>query len=320
MGRVEEALRRAAEQGQSVGQSQAPVPDPLDADDVERLSQEPYPIEMPERNWSRGRGTGSRSSADGAPHGRPQENSFHVAESVLKDRIDKRLSEKVVIDGDILPASREQYRRLAAVLHDAQLATGLRVLMIGSAVAGEGKTLTAANLALTLSESYLKRVLLIDADLRKPSLHTVFRVDASTGLTDGLTAPEAGKFTVRRISEHLSLLPAGRPLSDPMAGLTSQRMRRLVDEAKETFDWVIIDTPPLVLLPDANLLGSLVEGTVLVIRAESTPHHLIKRAVDAIGRERIFGAVLNSASTSPLGHYSYYSYDYGTPSSATQPT
>ena len=80
-----------------------------------------------------------------------------------------------------------------------------------------------------------------------------------------------------------------------MAALTSERMRQLLDEAKETFDWVIIDTPPLMLLPDAHLLSSLVDGAVLVVRANSTPHELVKRTADIIGRNRIVGVVLNQA-------------------------
>ena len=86
-----------------------------------------------------------------------------------------------------------------------------------------------------------------------------------------------------------------------MAGLTSERMRRLIDEAREAFDWVIIDTPPVGLLTDANLLASMVDGAVLVVKAGSTPYDLVKRAVDAIGRERLLGVVLNRADEQPHG-------------------
>ncbi len=207
--------------------------------------------------------------------------------------MDARLAEKVVVDVNISPVSREQYRRLAAVLHDAQGNNGTRVVMVASAVSGEGKTLTATNMALTLSDSYRRRVLLIDADLRKPALHEVFRLNTTTGLIDGLESPNDVKLVLRQVSSHLSVLPAGRPTPDPMAGLTSERMRRLIDEAKEAFDWVIIDTPPLMLLPDAHLLSSLVDGAVLVVKANSTPHEMVKRTAELIGRERVIGVVLN---------------------------
>ena len=206
-------------------------------------------------------------------------------------------------------ASREQYRRLAAVLHDAQGTTGLQVVMVASAVAGEGKTLTASNLALTFSESYQKRVLLIDGDLRRPTLHSVFRLDTTSGLADGLMSPADTKMVVRQVSPRLAVLPAGRPSSDPMAGLTSERMKRLLDEARQSFDWVILDTPPVMLLPDAHLMTSMVDGAVLVVRAGSTPYELVRRAADALGRSRILGVVLNRAETTgQQDHYQYYGY------------
>jgi Mrp family chromosome partitioning ATPase len=96
-----------------------------------------------------------------------------------------------------------------------------------------------------------------------------------------------------------------------MAALTSDRMRRLLDEAKASFDWVIVDTPPLMLLPDAHLLASMVDGAVLVIRAGSTPHDLARRTVEAIGRTRIVGVILNQAEPSKAAGYNgYYYYDY----------
>ncbi len=176
--------------------------------------------------------------------------------------------------------------------------------MIASAVASEGKTLTAANLALTLSESYRRNVLLIDADLRRPSLHTIFKVRGAPGLNEGLTAADEPKLPLHDVSPRLTILPAGMPNSDPMAGLTSRRMQSLIDEAREAFDWVIIDTPPVGLLTDANLLASMVDGAVLVIKAGSTPYDLVKRAVDTIGPSKLLGVVLNQAHGA-LGRYWY---------------
>jgi Mrp family chromosome partitioning ATPase len=139
-------------------------------------------------------------------------------------------------------------------------------------------------------------------------IHSVFRLHPASGLSEGLRSADS-KLVVRQVSPCLSVLPGGKPDSDPMAGLTSTRMRRLITEAKEAFDWVIIDTPPLVLLPDAHLLASMVDGVVLVIRANSTPHALVKRAVDSLGRDRIVGVVLNATSAVPAGADDYY-YKY----------
>ena len=176
---------------------------------------------------------------------------------------------------------------------------------------GEGKTLTATNLALTLSESYQDQVLLIDADLRKPTLHQVFGLQAAVGLNEGLQPDAHAKLVLRQVSPRLSVLPAGRPTADPMAALTSERMRQLVDEAKEAFDWVILDTPPLMLLPDAHLLSSVVDAAVLVVRANSTPHELVKRSAEIIGRDRIVGVLLNQATgNTQAGYGQYHSYGY----------
>jgi Mrp family chromosome partitioning ATPase len=87
-------------------------------------------------------------------------------------------------------------------------------------------------------------------------------------------------------------------------------MRQLVDEAKDSFDWVILDTPPLTLLPDAHLLSPLVDGAVLVVRANSTPHALVKRASEIIGAQRIVGVVLNRAEAEQQPNYGYYAHGY----------
>ena len=112
----------------------------------------------------------------------------------LLQRLGADLNRKVVIDQDMVPASREQYRRLAATLHQAQSMNGMKVVLIASAVAGEGKTLTVSNLALTFSESYKRSVLVIDGDLRRPSLHTVFGIAGSPGLTEGLSSMRSRRF------------------------------------------------------------------------------------------------------------------------------
>jgi len=308
MSRVEEAMRRAAEEAR--GTTSAAIADtaPGEEQDTEALGREPFPIEMPDRRPQAG--DSRRLLPRAVPAARaPEEQKDAPTEDGSTYRFDRSVGEKLVVDERMPAGSREQYRRLAAVLHDAQAVSGVKVVMIASAVAGEGKSLTASNLALTLSGSYRKRVLLIDADLRRPSVHKVFRVDSSFGLGDGLEPTGEAKLVVRQVSPTLAVLPAGRPMSDPMAALISDRMRRLIAEARDTFEWVIIDTPPLVLLPDANLLASMVDGAVLVIKAASTPHQLVRRAVEAVGRSRILGVVLNRAEKTPGGYYhGYYGY------------
>lgn len=205
------------------------------------------------------------------------------------------------------PALVEQYRHLAAVLHHAQSASGYRSVMVTSALPSEGKTLTATNLALTLSESYQRRVLLIDADLRRPRIKDLFGLDGGPGLTDSLNEPGGGQLPVHQITPTLWVLTAGRATADPMSTLVSGAMKQLLAEAREAFDWVVVDTPPIAILPDANLLASMIDTALLVVSAQSTPYPMVQRAAQAIGPSRILGVVLNRAEPSgmPAG-YGYY--------------
>jgi capsular exopolysaccharide synthesis family protein len=301
MGRIDDALRRAVE-GQL---ATAPAPP-----DAQALAGEAFPVEVPapvDPPAASRPGAVDVVIERPAPDARPA----RPATSLNLKRFDTALASKVVVDANTLPVSREQYRKLAATLHQAQAVQGLKVVMIASAVAGEGKTLTASNLALTLSESYQLRVLLVDGDLRRPSLHTVFSIDGAPGLSEGLMASEERQFTLHAVSDRLTILPAGRPTSDPMAGLTSARMRRLIDEARDAFDWVIIDTPPVGLLPDGRVLASMVEGVVLVVKAGETPFPVVQRALEALGRDRVIGVVLNQASELSTHAYYAYRYEYG---------
>jgi capsular exopolysaccharide synthesis family protein len=253
-------------------------------------------------------------------------NTVPFGKNVLPDPRDKEMAvfhgfdlsveERTVVSKEAPAISVEQYRRLAATLHHAQGDRGIQIVMITSAVAGEGKSLTATNLALTLSQSYRRRVLLVDADLRRPSMHKIFQIRSTSGLTDGLRAEGDRALSVLEVSEHLSILPAGAPDPDPMSSLTSARMRQILQEAASKFDWVIIDTPPVALLPDANLLAAMTDVTILVVRANETPFELVQRAIDSVGKDRIMGVVLNRAEDSrlPVGHdYEAYYEAYSRP-------
>ena len=202
----------------------------------------------------------------------------------------------------------EQYRKLAATLHHAQASRGLKCILVTSALPGEGKSLTASNLALTLSASYQRRVLLIDGDLRRPSLHEVFGVPNTAGLSDGLALDSLKGIPVFEVSARLSIITSGQPIGDPTGPLTSDRMRHLLDEARAGYDWVIIDTPPVGLLSDARLLAEMVDGVLLVVEAIKTPYPDLLRAIDTIGRERLLGTVLNRLQYVPGSAKYYQSY------------
>jgi capsular exopolysaccharide synthesis family protein len=304
MSRIDEALRRVAradaspdvhdEGTQPVMQTAA-----LDVSVLDRyVPEEPANVAAPQRPQVPA--TPARDAAPLAPIDIPA-----------------KVADKLVIGPGVSPMIVEQYRRLAAALHDLQAQHGLRSLMVTSATPQEGKTLTISNLALTLSESYHQRVLLIDMDLRRPSVHEVFGIRNGTGLCDVVTAGGAVPFV--RISESLSVLTAGRRLHQPLAMLTSDRLRAVITDAGAQFDWVLLDTPPIGLLPDAQLVARLSEAALFVIAAGVTPYALVQKAIAELGPERLVGTVLNRVELRMLkAQHSYGGY-YGTYSDEAGP-
>jgi capsular exopolysaccharide synthesis family protein len=214
---------------------------------------------------------------------------------------------KLVVNGSATPLVREQYRRLAASLHSLQVERGLKTLVITSALPHDGKSLTLANLALTLSESYARRVLLIDADLRQSSLHRLFGVANGAGLSEAIQFPSRTPATLE-ISANLTLLPGGQAIANPLAALSSERMRSLLEELAAKFDWVLLDAPPVGLLPDGLILTRMTGACVLVIRAGATPFAAVERAISELGRECIIGTVLNGVDDGSFPSSQYGEY------------
>jgi capsular exopolysaccharide synthesis family protein len=222
------------------------------------------------------------------------------------DVADKRL----VVHPEADPVFVEQYRRLGTALHHAQVQLGVRSVMVASAVAAEGKTLSATNLALMLSRSFNKRVLLVDGDLRKPSVHHLLQLENDNGLSDMLKRP-SGRFTAQTLSPTLSVITGGQPDLDPVSLLVSDAAGQFLAETRDQFDCVVVDTPPVVLFPDAELFASRLDTCVMVVNATTTASPMAARAVAAIGASRILGVVLNRAEPTEIaGGYGYGEYGY----------
>ena len=299
MTRLSDALKRAGAEAENS------LPPPNDAMppaawqfapvETMHVPDEPAPLSthpvQPPRNAAAGGETAAGSSA--------------VVASAPPIRVGDADRTKLVIGEGVEAAVVEQYRHLAAVLHHAQKASGTRSVMVTSAVASEGKTLTATNLALTLSQSYRRRVLLIDADLRRPRMREMFALTPTEGLTDSLTTQRGGRLPVEQVTPTLWVLTAGRTVPDPMSLLVSPAMKEILDDARNAFDWVVVDTPPIAILPDANLLSAMIDTTLLVVAAQSTPYPLVQRAAQAIGPGRILGVVLNRAEHAAVPVYQY---------------
>ena len=145
----------------------------------------------------------------------------------------------------------------------------------------------------------------------------MFALPQAEGLTDSLATRREGKLPVQQVTPTLWVLTAGAVLPDPMSLLVSPAMKQLLEDAKDAFDWVVVDTPPIAILPDANLLASMIDTTLLVVSAQSTPYPMVQRAAQAVGANRILGVVLNRAEKAGLpANYGYYGashYQQGPP-------
>lgn len=217
------------------------------------------------------------------------------------------IARDTVLDPKIDPIVVDEVRKLASAVQQARLAQDLKVFTIASSAPEEGKSMMALNLALTLASSYSLQVLLIDADLRAPSVADILDIPASPGLTDLLSAPSGAPWSLYQAAPSLAVLTAGQQTRDPISRISSVRMKEILTKARERFEVIIIDTPPIGPFPDAALLAAMSDATLLVIGAGTTPSKAARRAVEVIGEERILGVVLNRVDWAALSeNYGYY--------------
>jgi capsular exopolysaccharide synthesis family protein len=222
---------------------------------------------------------------------------------------------ELVMVNDVRSPSAESYRKLMTNLMYSASRPGLRVVVVTSASAGEGKTTTSANLAVAFAQQG-RRVALVDADLRRARIHDVFGLGLEPGLTDLLVGNATLEQGIRPSGiAGLSIIPAGTLPPNPLEFLGGERMRDLLGTLRERFDVVLIDTPPVLVTADAALMGVQADGVVLVVRAGKSERAAARHAVQQIVHlgGRMLGAVLNDpdARTPRYGRYGDYSSGYG---------
>ncbi len=236
----------------------------------------------------------------GDPH-LPQPNLRHLQKN------------RVVTVTDPGAIASEQYSILAMKLRWHLGEAPSRVLTVTSASGGEGKTLTAVNLSFALAESGLGKVLLLDADLRKPRTHEYLGIEPRPALSNLLQDPERDIYREAVRLKDLFVIPGGSDFENPVGVLGSERMRRLVERLRLEFRFIVLDAPPILPIADPQVLAGYADGVLLVVRARRTRRELFKHAIESFRATNVLGVVLNGADYAGSRYaraYEYYRRTY----------
>lgn len=208
------------------------------------------------------------------------------------------------------PLAKRQYRLLATRLDAISRKSRLRTVMVTSSVPQEGKTITSINLAFSLTQDGTSKVLLMDSDLRQPALHTYFGHRSIAGVSEILQ----GQLSLERGLHSLDIpnfyaMFAGKTPKDPISLLDSPQMTRLLEELGNRFDFVILDSPPIIPIADSCSLAEFVDGVIVVVRANHTAREMVMQALDDLNHSNILGLVFNNQRSKFMK--SGYQYNYG---------
>ena len=202
-------------------------------------------------------------------------------------------------------APGEEFRSLRTRLNHLQSLQPIHTLVVTSSSPAEGKSFTAANLALAQSHLEGNMTLLADFDFRRPVVHNLFQVPRSPGITDYLRGKATLEESIKRIEgTNLCILPAGEAVLNPLELLNLPDVKSLLERLPSIFNWVVLDTPPLLFAADANLLSTLCHGLLLVVRIGVTTIDTVTRAIGSLCQNNMLGVVVNGAHRGEL--YSKY--------------
>ena len=195
--------------------------------------------------------------------------------------------------------SAEAYRSLRTSIKFSSLDKPIKTIVVTSSLIGEGKSTVVGNLAYSLNQDG-SRVLVIDCDLRKPSIHENFLLSNEKGLTDILVGKSDLKSVTKKIEESLFLITAGTIPPNPAEILGSKEMEDLIKELSINFDYIILDTPPILPVSDTLLLASKADATLIVVKARKTKEKIVKESYSKLveARANVIGTILNESDKS----------------------
>jgi len=214
---------------------------------------------------------------------------------------------KIVTVSEPTSLASRQFHLLAEKLREIRLGKCLQTISVTSFSASEGKTLTAVNLAVTLAREIHQKILLVDASLKNPGLNSLFGLASSKGLVEVLAGDVShGEVTVKTGISNLYVLPSGEIKADfnstclpwACASLNSEALKDFLAHVKEQFDWVILDSPSVIPLEDADLLTASVDGILVVVRASHPPTQLILNHIQPLKNRNVLGLVMNGVRVS----------------------
>jgi protein-tyrosine kinase len=210
-------------------------------------------------------------------------------------------------DDDERRPGSEEFRTLRSRLYQIREKMPLKRLLVTSALPKEGKSFVAANLGQVLVRQHGRRVLLIDADLRNPGMHRHLGTEQAPGVSDYLLG-ECDEFATlqRGPMENLFFLPAGRLVASAPELLANGRLKLLLQRVEPLFDWIILDSAPVIPVSDSTLVGNCCDGVLIVVRSNVTPSDLARRAREEFPEKLLLGVVLNGASRDKHTHSKYY--------------
>ena len=213
---------------------------------------------------------------------------------------------------DTSASGSEQFRTLRSRLYQMRSNQPLRTLLVTSSIPTEGKTFVTNNLAQAIVRQPDRRALIIDADLRRSRLHVPLGAPSSPGLTDYLRGTADIVSIIQQGQEgNLCFIPGGDEVANPSELIANGRMKVLLDRLAPIFDWIVLDSPPCLLVADASILADLCDGVLLVTRAGVTPAATAQRACQELRGRNVVGVVLNAMQDSHKCHSDYYYYGYG---------
>jgi len=222
------------------------------------------------------------------------------------------LDEKLEVARNEFSFASEQFRNLKIQLRQAESETPLRVFTVSSPDAQDGKSLISTNLAFSFAQDPGSRVVIIDCDLRKPTLDRYLGVTATPGLLQYLSGPPVRPECFMRRLNNLHFLTAGGTAPNPIEVLSMRRMKELIAHLRKTFDTIILDAPPYSPIADARVVTALSDGLLMVIRSGKTAYSSTDRAFKAIDPKKLLGVILNDVKPMPFQTYHNYGYyQYG---------